>query len=124
MDDGINKDLGHFTLVGSHSRSLTQTTMPVRSTKRVRLVGVSIKSIDEIKIVSTAPTIVSGRIHKAPFDGPRGIWTIDLTSRTRGKAQILAKFLGVVVATLEVETVMFDSISLPIFHTRTTPVKF
>ncbi len=113
------KHIGQFTSVGTHNISLNQTSIMVGSSKRVRLVGIKVKSFSEIKIVSSNPIVVSGTIHKAPFDGPKGIWTVDLKCRAKGSAKILAKFLGVVVAVLDVEVVAANNVGMPILQTET-----
>lgn len=122
MDSG--KYIGQFTLIGNHSITLSETTLPVGGTKRVHLVGVKVKSFREVKIVSSDASIVSASIHKAPFDGPRGIWAVDLKSNAKGTARIVAKFLGAVVATLEVEAVTLNAISVPMFRTEPRPFNY
>jgi hypothetical protein len=82
-------------------------------------VGAKVKSFDEIKIVSTNAAVVTGRLHKAPFDGPNGIWTVELKCMARGNARILAKFLGVVVATIDIEAVKLNAVGVSKLHSET-----
>ncbi len=114
LDSELKSCTARFTFIGSHSVPLAQTTMPVNRTKCVHLVGVKAKSYCEITLVSTAAEVVSASIHKAPFDGPKGIWCVDLKSYARGKAKIQARVGEETVASIDVEIVTISAVMLPI----------
>jgi hypothetical protein len=64
----------------------------------------------DVVIDSTAESVVVGSV-VALFDGRKGIWTVDLLAKAKGKGEIQAKLKGAVVAKVAVEVT--DRLDLP-----------
>ena len=94
--------MANFTLTDDRTE-VSSATMHVGGTKRLHLAGVGadqkVLSIDSTKGSVAAQTLL------AMFNGPKGIWTVDLQARSTGSAEILAKLKGVVVAKVAVTVV-------------------
>src|SRR5687767_6930983 len=94
--------MANFALVGS-KEILGQATMHTGGKKRVHLVGAGGEA-KALAIDSTNGAVVTGRL-VALFDGPKGIWTVDLSAAGVGKAEIVAKRAGERIASLAMTVV-------------------
>ncbi|WP_089726738.1 hypothetical protein [Candidatus Thiosymbion oneisti] len=88
-----------FTLVDDRT-IVTQDNMRLGGKMRLHLAGVG-GNRKAIQLHSTNPRIAGGRII-ALFNGPKGIWTVEIDAFATGKAEIHAKHNGKVVAKLQV----------------------
>jgi hypothetical protein len=91
--------MAKFTLLNDRTEVST-ATMHVEGHKRLHLAdaGADRKGL---LVDSTNAKVVSG-VLVALFNGPRGIWTVDLRAQAEGEAEVRAKLEGDVVATLAV----------------------
>jgi len=91
-----------FTLTDDRTE-VSKATMHTGGTKRLHLAGVggdrNVLSVDSTNSAVVAQTLLT------LFSGPKGIWTVDLQTRSKGSAEIQAKLKGAVVATIAVTVV-------------------
>jgi hypothetical protein len=78
--------------------------------KRLYLADAKVNNVSEITLRSGNNAIATAKIYKTPFNGPKGIWTIDLTPRKNGKVDIKATVKGT-TATLKIS--IADGVVLP-----------
>lgn len=78
--------------------------------KRLHLAGVTEEEGKSLKIESTVDKVVTGTV-RGLYDGPAGIWTVDLRAKQTGKADVQAKVKGAIVATVAVT--VLDPLVLP-----------
>lgn len=93
--------MAKFTSTTDHTLALTEIRIPKLGSKRVHLVGVKARVASDISLVTS--TKLSASIKSAPFDGPKGIWVVDLTGSTNGKTSLKAKYKDASVASVTVE---------------------
>lgn len=100
--------MASFTLTDDRTE-VSQATMHTGGTKRLHLAGVggdrNVLSVDSTNGTVAAQTLL------ALFNGPKGIWTVDLQARSKGSAEIQAKLKGAVVAKLGLTVV--EKLALP-----------
>lgn len=102
-----------FTLVYDKAE-LSIVKMHVGGYKRLHLAGVG-GDRKALQVISTKITAVTATI-VALFNGPKGIWTVDIKAITKGNADILAKLNGKEVARLTVN--VEEKIQLPASSTE------
>ncbi|TQV78713.1 hypothetical protein FKG94_11840 [Exilibacterium tricleocarpae] len=68
--------MGQFTTTGNHSIALKEIELPVTESKRLHLVGVKARVASDIKLVFDKK--IEASIKVTPFDGPKGIWVVDV----------------------------------------------
>lgn len=78
--------------------------------KRLYLADAKVNKYSDVALSSSNISIATAKISKNPFNGPKGIWTIDLTPKTKGKAEIKAQVKGS-TATLKISIV--EGLALP-----------
>jgi hypothetical protein len=78
--------------------------------KRLYLANAKVNKYSDIALSSSNASIVIAKISKNPFNGPKGIWTIDLTPKAKGKAEIKAQ-VKASTATLKISIV--EGLTLP-----------
>lgn len=100
--------MARFTLVDDKTE-LSTAKMHVNGKKRLHLAGVG-GDRKALQIQSTKSTVVTATI-VALFNGPKGIWTVDLKAKTKGSTDIQAKLNGKAVANLAVT--VEEKIQLP-----------
>lgn len=96
-----------FTSTTDHGKALKEIKIPKKGTKRLHLVGVKARVSSDITLKSKSKSI-SFVLKKSPFDGPKGIWVVDISASAVGKATLEAEFKGEVVASLSV--VVFEKV--------------
>src|SRR4051812_26965487 len=100
--------MAYFAPAGS-KETLAQTTMHTGGKKRVHLVGAGGDG-KVLSVESTNAAVVTGQF-VALFDGPKGIWTVDLSAGGVGNAEMVAKRAGERIASLKLTVV--SPIALP-----------
>lgn len=94
--------MAKFTLTNDKTE-VREATMHVGGSKRLHLAGVGgdkkVLQLDSSSPAAVTPTLV------ALFDGPKGIWTVKLSAKAKGKAEIQAKVKGAAVAKVAVTVV-------------------
>lgn len=103
-----------FTLTDDKT-IVTQANMRLSNTMRLHLAGVG-GDKKAIQLHFTNPQIATGQINDRPFDGPKGIWTIDISALALGNAEIHAKHNGKVVAKLRITVA--KKLTLPLAATQ------
>jgi len=100
--------MASFTLTDDKT-DVSKTTMHAGGTKRLHLAGVGgdrkVLSVDSTNTAVVAQTLL------ALFNGPKGIWTVDLQARSTGGAEIQAKLKGTVAAKFAITVV--EKLALP-----------
>ena len=78
--------------------------------KRLYLADAKVNKVSEITLRSSNTSIATANISKTPFNGPKGIWTIDITPKTKGKAEIKAIVKG---GTITLKITIAEGLALP-----------
>ena len=92
--------MAKFTSTTDQNAELKLIEIPNNESRRVYLVDVKARVATDIEIISGKS--ITAKLNSSPFDGPKGIWIIDLKGVEVGKTILQAKFGGKVVATSEV----------------------
>jgi len=100
--------MARFTLVDDKTE-ISAAKMHVDGKKRLHLAGVG-GDRKVLQILATKPMVVTASI-VALFNGPKGIWTVDLKAKTIGSSEIQAKLSNKPVAKLAVT--VEEKIQLP-----------
>lgn len=108
--------MAKFTSTKKHSDSLTEIELPSTSTTRIHLVGVKARVVADIKLIFESN--IDATIKSSPFDGPKGIWVVDIKGKSNGETKLKAEFKGEVVASVVVKTFTKIIISLPLDNTE------
>lgn len=103
--------MAKFTSTTDQNAELKLIEIPNNESRRVYLVDVKARVATDIEIISGKS--ITAKLNSSPFDGPKGIWIIDLKGVEVGKTILQAKFGGKVVATSEVNIFTKTEISLP-----------
>ena len=104
-----------FTSTNDVKTKLTTIQLPKGDIKRVYLVDVKARISTDISLKVGAG--IKATIKSAPFDGPKGIWVIDISGNTIGKTSIEANFNGSIVATASVDVFEKVIVTFPLPNT-------
>jgi len=85
--------------------------IPNTESKRLHLVDVKARVATDIKLVSG--TNVVAKVRTSPFDGPKGIWIVEITGSVNGTTTLKAEFGGKTVATIDIKVFTKVTIKLP-----------
>ena len=108
--------MGKFTTVGNHNVVLKKVELPNTETKRLHLVDVKARVASDIKLMFG--TNIDASIKLAPFDGPKGIWVVDIKGKANGTTTLKAEFGGKSVASLDIKVFTKITITLPANNTE------
>lgn len=109
--------MASFTRVNQHSQPLTKLDLPVGDSQRLHLVGVKARVANDITLTTSANGATAS-LKSSPFDGPRGIWVVELTGVSAGTIKLEAKHDNNVVASLEIKVFQKTLIALPDINTN------
>lgn len=104
--------MGHFTSTTDGNAALTKVRIAAGTGKRLRLTGVKARIASDISVTSSMAAIVAAKLLSAPYDGPKGVWTVDLEAKAEGKAKISASHKNTPAASIDVEVFKPEKISL------------
>jgi len=94
--------MASFTLTDD-TTEVSQATLHAGGTKRLHLAGVGgdrkVLSVDSTNTSVIAQTLL------ALFNGPKGIWTVDLQARSTGSAEVQAKLKGAIATKVAITVV-------------------
>ncbi len=106
--------MGQFTDIRNHETAVTSLSLPTEQNKRLHLVGVKARVASDISLKISSDAVISAKINDAPFDGPKGIWVVDLSSKAKqGSATVEAYHQNTLVAKIEVSIFQRSPIHLP-----------
>jgi hypothetical protein len=91
--------MGKFTLTDDRTE-VTAVTLHAGGTKRLHLAGVG-ADLKKLSVDSSNPAVVTAKV-VALFNGPKGIWTVDLSAKAKGSADVKATLGGNPAAALAV----------------------
>jgi hypothetical protein len=111
--------MGKFTLIDDKTEVSSITmhagdakTQGAQGHKRLHLAGVAEQDgRSSLIITSSDEATASGTVHHIPYDAAKGIWSVDIDAKKKGKATLQAKVKGVSVAELAVT--VEDKLQLP-----------
>ena len=96
--------MGKFTEVNKHLTELKEITIPKGDTKRLHLVDVKARVSSDIAFKFNKK-LLSVKIGARPFNGPKGIWSVDLKALGVGKVELSAIFKTKAVASTKVSLI-------------------
>ena len=102
--------MGQFTSIIDHNTALKNVEIPRSDKKRVHLVGVKARTSADIKL--THGKNIEVAIKSSPFNGPKGIWVIDIKGIENGGAILKAELDSKPVASLDIKIFTKINISL------------
>ena len=105
-----------FTSTSNHSVSLTQIELPNATSKRLHLVGVKARVASDIKLLFDSN--IEALIISSPYDGPKGIWIVDIKGKANGKTTLKAQFNDKIVASVDINVFVKTMITLPFENTE------
>lgn len=110
--------MARFTNTSSPPKELKEIKIPRGGRRLIRVEGIKSRTADEIKLVVSS-SIVTATIRDKPFNGSLGIWNIDLKGAAgkSGSVKVQAKYKNKIVATINVDVIIFTKITLPIAMT-------
>lgn len=103
--------MGKFTNTTNHNVTLQSLEIPKNGTLRVHLVDVKARVSTDITLVKSDK--VTATIKSSPFDGPNGIWVVDIKAVGIGKTTLEAKFNNTSAAKVDIKTFNKIMIQLP-----------
>ncbi|GAP76036.1 hypothetical protein W04_2579 [Pseudoalteromonas sp. SW0106-04] len=105
--------MAHFSSTSNHSKPITSVSIPENGSRRLHLVGLKARLSGEIKLESNN-TNLKAIVKSAPFDGPKGIWVIDIKcSQATQAAKLKVWYRGIEQAVLTVNIVQQKVYVLP-----------
>lgn len=108
--------MGQFTSISDHNTALKDIEIPSSEKKRVHLVGAKARISTDIKL--THGKNIEATIKASPFNGPKGIWVIDIKGIENGETTLTAELDSKPVASLDIKTFTKVNISLPLDNTE------
>lgn len=78
--------------------------------KRLYMADAKVNRNNDIALISSNALVATAKVSKNPFNGPKGIWTVDLTPKTKGKAEIKAQVKG---STTTLKLFIVEGLELP-----------
>jgi len=103
--------MGKFTTTSNHNTALKKIDLPNSDKKRLHLVDVKARVAADIRL--TFDKHINASIKTAPFDGPKGIWVVDIEGKENGNTTLKAQYNGKPAASLEVNVFTKTAITLP-----------
>ena len=107
--------MAKFTSTSNHNVALTEIDLPNSEKTRIHLVDVKARVASDIKLVFGSH--IQASIRNSPYDGPKGIWIVDVEGKSTGKATLSAEFNGNKVASVDINVFTKVLISLPLENT-------
>lgn len=104
--------MGYFAKTGQPDSPLTTLSIPKGGSKRLRLVGVKARVASDIKLKIDGK-FAAAEIHKSPFNGPQGIWTVTVEALALGNSTLTAIYNGKEAARLDLKIFTKVEIVLP-----------
>jgi len=83
--------MAKFTRAGKHSAVLKKIELPNTESMRLHLVHIKARVATNIKFIFGSN--IEASIKSAPFDGPKGIWVVDMKGANDGKTTLKAQFV-------------------------------
>ncbi len=108
--------MAKFTSTGDHSVALKEVDLPDTESKRLHLVDMKVRTATDIKLVFDSN--IKASIKSSPFDGPKGIWIVDIKGVANGKTTLKAQFDDKTVASVDIEVFTKVMITLPLEKTE------
>lgn len=105
-----------FTTVSNHNEKLEQIDLPNSESTRVHLVGVKARVSTDITLKTSKE--IKATINTSPFDGPKGIWIIDIRGLQNGSTLLEAEYKSSTVAKLKIRVFTKKLIVLPPINTE------
>lgn len=108
--------MGSFTSTSNHNVALKKIEFPKADNKRLHLVDVKARISSDITLVHDKH--IEATIKSSPFNGPKGIWVIDIKGVTNGQTTLKAEYGGKTVASLDIKVFTKVNITLPLDSTE------
>jgi len=89
-----------FTTTTNHSTAIKEIQLPRNSNKRIHLVGIKARVSTDITLSSSDN--ITATIKKSPFNGPKGIWIVDIKGKKTGTLTLEAKYDNKSVASVDI----------------------
>ncbi len=108
--------MANFTSTRDHSVALNDIELPNTESKRLHLVDIKARVSTDIKLVFGSN--IEASIKSSPFDGPKGIWVVDIKGISNGQATLKAQFGNKTVADVNIKVFTKARITLPLESTE------